>query len=56
MILGMKITHLEGTCTNCKTPQTKTMPFEDYEKYGQDLKCGKCHNPISFQIIRIEEN
>ena len=52
----MKIAHLEGTCTNrnCKTYQKKEMPFEDYEKYGQDLKCGKCHEPISFQIIRIE--
>ena len=51
----MKIAHLEGVCTVCKFPQTKTMSLEDYEEYGQELKCGQCHGPISFKIIRIEE-
>jgi len=31
------------------------MPLKDYEKFGQDLECGKCKYPISFKIIRIEE-
>ncbi len=51
----VKIVHLEGTCINCKIQQTKSRPLKDYEKFGQDLECGKCKTPISFEIKRIEE-
>jgi len=51
----MKIAHLDGMCTKCKVPLTKTMPFEVYEK-GEPILCPTHGTPISFKIIRIEEN